>query len=223
MRSSTKLLRLEYQSLKRLKRINSEINQIISLPQNNHREIRARIAYCALELHGTWAHFSRSYFISAMLGCKTGTGIKIFSIHPLGTPITQIDEAIGTAISINTPKKAQNKPLVGPWPSRDEPSWHSTQIWLHLLKQTNCSGLTIIQNALSIPTTVFADLTKYRNYFAHRNEDTFKIAQKLAPSYGISSLIKPSEILISKPLGQPNTLLTQWTIDIEYVINLICS
>lgn len=219
MRPSHYLFRLERQALKRLLRVQAEIHLIPSSAGTANREARARIAYCAFELHGTWAHFARAYFISSMIGCKNASGVRI----GVTNPVMSHEEAIGTAINLNTPKKALNKPLSGPWSQRDEPAWHSTQVWLTLLNQINCSGIACVNVALSIPTSVFSDLTKFRNYFAHRNEENFKNANNLALTYSISPLLTPSEILMSKPLGQPNVLLEQWVIDVENVIHLICS
>jgi hypothetical protein len=201
--------------VKRLERLRTSLNASLTNPLQR----RAAIASITIELHGTWAHFARTLYLSAMMGCRSSTGVKVYTSVTVDNP----QEAIGVAMQYVKPKVAKGKALSGPWPMRDEPSWHDLDLWLRIIDHVKCSAMPSIRTGVSIPTRVYKDLTVFRNYFAHRNADTFDKAQALATNYTISPKLTPTQILVSKPYGSPNILLEQWILDVETSIDLICT
>jgi hypothetical protein len=76
--------------------------------------------------------------------------------------------------------------------------------------------------AFGVATQVFAHLARARNYFAHRNRDTRATAQGIGPSYGLSALLHPADMLLARPVGRPQALILEWIDDIEIVVSYLC-
>jgi hypothetical protein len=117
------------------------------------------------------------------------------------------------------PKLAGKGP---PWNRREEPTWHERQTLLKLSSILGASNDSQIQAALSYKTWVFADLPVFRNFFAHRNDETAKRARALASHYTVSSQLRPSEILCSVAPGRPQRVLADWLDDLRNVVDLLC-
>lgn len=75
--------------------------------------------------------------------------------------------------------------------------------------------------AFSVPTKVFEHLPMMRNFYAHRNEHTARIAKNLA-RYTIPMRGHPTEILCTRAYGRPQILILDWIDDITAIVELLC-
>lgn len=180
------------------------------------RRIQVESAALVIELLNTWSNFSRAYMISCCMGARTESGVKVAS--QIG--FTSEDAAIGHMLT-RFKRTASSTPS-GAWNRRDEPAWHSPDKLIILASHARLSNEQEINNSLSSGFTVFTDLPKIRNYFAHRNRETRTIAMSLAPKYGVSALGKPSELVLHAPSGQTDTVLETWTTDIRTTMVNLC-
>lgn len=215
MRPHKRLGTLEYSARKRLGRLHYLVSD--SLPTLSYRVGEACLSYVVIETQNTWSNFSRAYFLSSVLHPTTVSGVKVtISRGPLS-----FDGAIGLAIS-KWGKRGARPRLDGSWHRRDEPAWHDYTILLRACQEIGSSNLAHVRAGLSSGSRVFTDLGPFRNFFAHRNLATEHAAMQLAPQYGIPATLRPSQILLTPPLGRPQPLILDWIDDLSSTIEYLC-
>ncbi len=188
-------------------------------PANEFTNSNREISYVVIELHTAYSNFARAYFLSCILKPTTISGVKIVCNPTIGNFIDAIDASMKACRNRTWVSARGNKN----WTQRDEPSWHQPSILINSSQEIDCSNQTDISSAFSVPTSAFEDLTKFRNFFAHRNKNTMKIALGVASQYGISTTPNhPVKILCSPSLGRSQALILDWFDDINLVIELLC-
>jgi len=198
----------------RLRVLRDSLDNARRLPTARQR--RLAVSTLTIDAANTWSNFSRSYYLSSCIGAF---------LEPLGRvtttlAFTNFNDSIGEAVRIH---RAYATPrATGIWHRRDEPTWHDPNVLLSCCNNIGASNYIHMTNALSVGTRFFIDLPVFRNYCAHKNQQTQKAAQTLAPTYGISSLLLPFEILLSTPIRARDPLLTLWLYDMEAVVGLLC-
>lgn len=86
-----------------------------------------------------------------------------------------------------------------------------------------CSHLAEIRMAFSVSTRVFDDLPTFRNYYAHRNEESAKKAIYIARRYYvISGASSPTEALATPALKRTQPLILDWLDDMSVVMQMLC-
>lgn len=121
--------------------------------------------------------------------------------------------------------KVARGPLApAPTSRRDEPAWHDVTIFIKTCEAIRCSHLGEVQSAMSLHTRVFYDLPLFRNFYAHRNEESAIRALGLARrQYLITRARHPSEAILSPAPKRPQALLLDWLDEMEAVIDLLCT
>jgi len=180
------------------------------------REREWLLANVVIESINTWSNFCRSYYLSCWLNPKTRNHTYIYITHTF----VDYNNAIGVAIHYVRP--AITAPLSGIWHRRDEPAWHDHNILMRLCQLVGCSHLPNIQSSFSFGSRVFVDLPVFRNYYAHRNQQTSAAASNIAPQYGVASRLRPSQILLSRPVGRPQQLILDFIDDLIATADLLC-
>lgn len=77
------------------------------------------------------------------------------------------------------------------------------------------TNLPSMRNALSLNASVFRDLSTVRNFYAHRNENTWKKVRDKAQALGIGSVVHPDDLVQSSILGRPLSLFEDWIAEAE--------
>ncbi len=175
------------------------------------------ISYVTIACLNTWANFARTYFLSCTLAPWREQGLQI----QCNTAIRTFDDAIDAAMKRCKPlmwKQRQH----GNWTRRDEPVWHVPKNLIDSCDEIGCSNYTAIQNAFSIQTKVFDHLSTFRNFYAHRNDETAIKTQKIAGEYTIPFPAHPSEILLSHAYGRPQILILDWIDDLDTIVQYLC-
>lgn len=173
------------------------------------------ISFVAIETLNLWAVFARAYYLSCVLGARRAGGVRVtLAVRAAQTVAQAID------FSIRTLKPGLRKRP--PWVRIDEPTWHEPRTLMVLSQALGFSHVPIIHAAFAYPTRTFGDLPAFRNFYAHRNDDTFRKAVGLARHYGLSTQLRPSEILVSHTPGRPQSVLAEWIDDIRYVSDSLC-
>ena len=109
------------------------------------------------------------------------------------------------------------------WHRRDEPPWHVPDTLINSCDEIGCCNYIEIQNAFSIQTKVFDHLRAFRNFYAHRNDETAIKTQKIAQQYTIPLPRHPSEILWSPAYRRPQILILDWIDDLDTIVQFLCS
>jgi hypothetical protein len=145
-------------------------------------------------------------------------GVRVVCHPPVTNFIDAIDASMKACKHTIWAKSGGKKA----WDRRDEPPWHQPATLMDSCKEIGCSHLMDIQAAFSVPTRVFGDLTKFRNFYAHRNEITMTAAVSLAGAYSMSTMEHPTQVLSASAYGRIQPIILDWIDDVHNVIGLLC-
>jgi len=212
MRPRKYLVKLQIAAIKRVQRLKRSLS--LSSHPSNASEIY--LVNTTIEALNTWNNFSRSFYLSCTLNPKTVNGNKITT-----TVITaNFNDAIGRAIVYFKPSRTPNSS--GIWHRRDEPTWHDPNTLLSVCGHIGCSNIINISNGLSGGQTFFSGLPTFRNFYAHKNQQTENAAMQKSPIYSIPATLRPSEALRAFPINETSTLLEKWLDEITVTIEYLC-
>jgi hypothetical protein len=177
-----------------------------------HKDRDIVVAYVAIEALNAWALFSRSFYLSCTLGALTERK-KLVTTTPTTDPL-------GAAITcINSRARPSAH---GVWHRRDEPAWHDPNVLMRVCGNVGCSIQVQIGQAFSLSQNVFKDLPVFRNFFAHRNGDTSRAAQNIAPRYTLPSHLSPTELLLSVSPGATEAVIVDWLSEMVITAEFLC-
>jgi len=183
------------------------------------RDRELGVTYCVLELYNLWYSFSRCFFLSAALGARDGTGMRV--TLRTGVPPRTVQDALTYAVRIQ-PSARHRQP---PWRWQDEPPWVRPRVLLDALAAIGASNTAKVSAGLSASTGVFDDLPKFRHFFAHRGRDTVAPLKGRIRAQSIPSGLRPSEALLtptSAPEGtRPQAWLLDWIDDLTNAVELV--
>jgi hypothetical protein len=205
--------RLEEVAIRRALRLRSLVDTYsVPVPSDQDRIV----SYVTIEALNLWASFARAYYVSSVLGARISAGGKV-TVQKRGirTP--------GDAITFSVQRLGPRRRAAGPWKRRDEPAWHTPSTLLTLFEDLGASNLKEVQRAFGYQTRVFGQLPTFRNFFAHRNEESAEKTAQIARAYGLSPRLRPSEVLCSRTVGRPQNILADWLDDLRNVMQLMCS
>lgn len=220
MKVARRLIHLEAAALRSLRRSTRHLQRVESAPNQAERELS--ISPLVINTLNVWALFVRAYYISCLMGARSGSGHgRAVSSRLSMTPMSAND-AIGHAIRITNPRAVPNGS--GLWDTRDEPTWHDSSTLIKLANAYSFSNLADIQTAFTYGFTAHRNFVVFRNYYAHRNAGTKQKAQKMGTYYSIRTNQHPTEVLLSSLLNNPGvSLLGGWIGEFEQTIGLLCS
>jgi hypothetical protein len=206
------LVKLRKTATRRLARFKTEVEACpLPLSRANDRVI----ASATIEAANLWSATVRCFYVSCCLEVKRTSGPRV-GIVTLG--VNSPTEAINFAMATLKP----TTPGGPPWRRRDEPAWHETASLVKLMQALGSSNFPAVTSALSIRTRVFSDLPVFRNFFAHRSDDTAGRVRRIARGYRISPNLRPAEILTAAIPGRPQRLLSDWLDDLSNATILLC-
>ncbi len=214
MRTGRNLQKVGSMASKGLMRLHRRSMEIQSEPKVT-REAERAAAYIVIELLNLWASFSKYYFISTALGARSRSGLGYTA-----SPSPNSNVALGLAIVVEKPK-ASARPD-GSWHRRDEPDWHNPHVLQRVLEKNSCSNHHIVDNIISGSADLFRTLPVFRNYFAHKNFQTYQAAMTLAPSFGVSVARRPVDVILAPALSGPNIVLVEWVDEIQIAVDYLC-
>jgi hypothetical protein len=173
------------------------------------------IGFVVVESQNLWANFVRAYLLSLVGGCRSRSTRVTLGNHVVTTP---------GALLLVAAQVAKGPYAAAPQSRRDEPAWHDKNVFLRTCQAIACSHIISVQAALSLQTRVFDDLPVFRNFYAHRNEESSDKAMRLASrQYLISRVHTPTQALTARAHRRPQPLLMDWMDDVVVVISLLCA
>jgi len=110
----------------------------------------------------------------------------------------------------------------GKWSRKEEPKWYVDHSFRRVCQAAGFSNLADIENSFSAGYGVFIYLPVFRNYYAHRNEETLRKVQSIAPHYGIPATRRPSLILLTPPIHRPQPLILEWLDELTFTADYLC-
>jgi hypothetical protein len=212
MRESQSFSSLYVAAIKRLTRLRS--TAVLGVAAANPARDR-QVSYVVLEAQNLWTNFTRSYLISCLFRPKRRNGGRVtYNNAAIQTPGDLL-------FSANRLAKGPTAPA--PLSRREEPAWHDPALFHNTCQTLQCSHLAHVQASLSLQTRVFYDLPPFRNFYAHRNEQSARKAVQLAKAqYLISGPRHPSDVLALPAKGRTQALILDWLDDMATVVDLLC-
>jgi hypothetical protein len=177
-------------------------------------------SYCVIELHNAWYAFSRSLYLSTCLGARDSSGSRV-GVSKVRRATTEA-EALGHAV--RRCKSWRYKATKTQWSWLDEPAWARSSNLLDALDEVGAANYAQVSASLSLPgaTQVLEHLADFRNFYAHRGEDTRSRATQNALVYALNPGLPPTNILQSHALRngvtRPQPLLMDWVDDARLMI-----
>lgn len=220
MRPTRDLRRLRRAALSRLDRLSEYVFDAATTPSTSPRHDQLT-AYCVVEMYNTWYAFSRSLFISSCLGARDGAGARM-SVSVPRPPTDQ--DALTHAIRRCKPYRYNAGKRTPPWRWIDEPSWASPTVLLDALDEVGAANYVLVSGALSLPgaAQTISHLPDFRHFYAHRGEDTRLQVVRHAPTYALSSSLRPTALLNSNGMvagvARPQPLLMDWADDLRAIV-----
>jgi hypothetical protein len=96
---------------------------------------------------------------------------------------------------------------------RHEPKIRDPRATERVFAACGASNITSLQNALALNTTLFSDLPTVRNFYAHRNSDTWQKAKRKGQALGLFGALHPNDIITAILSGRPVSLYEDWLDD----------
>ena len=174
---------------------------------------RRTLSFVTIEAANLWAQFSRCLYLSAAFGARDPAGTPA-----VATPAASEEDAIDLAVYAVRPHL---RGLKQAWTRRELPDFQNKG---HLTKALQYVGATIftdVETAVSYKSRVLWDLPTMRNFYAHKSREAALAAARLAPHYGITRRLAPSELLCSVPPMAGDILLREWLADLRAILGMM--
>lgn len=212
MRPTTDLAKLREAANGRLRRIRSAT---ASLPGLAPSEAARTVAFAVIELDNLVLSSLREFTISTLRRARTASGQRVQVNAHFGSA-----EAVGAYV-LSVVEVVSFQRLGSPQAidRRKEVKLRDPRLVERVLRHCNASNIQSFQTALSLNSSMFRDISSVRNFYAHRNEDTWKKVRNIAQSRGILNPVHPDELMGHRLLPRPVTVLEDWMDDAELFIH----
>lgn len=212
MRPARSLVVLSERGRRRLRRLRHRAASVLSPGGMPNEEAMAWVVIEALNL---WGNFVRCYLLSLLVSPMRRSGARaVIGNAAINCPGALLHAAVMVA---------KGPYVAAPSSRRDEPAWHDVSTFVKTCAHIQVSNLAQVQAAMSIQARALQDLPVFRNFYAHRNEESAAKAVKLGRSmYLITGVRHPSHILARNANMCPQQLLLDWLDDIEAYMDLLC-
>jgi hypothetical protein len=174
-----------------------------------------QLAYVTVEALNLWANFARSYALSCPFRpTRITKGRVTLSNAAITTP---------AAVLLLAAQARRGAGAVAPMTRREEPAWHERDLLIKTCLAMGCSHAGDVQSALSVITTVFEALPSFRNFYAHRNDESAEKAVALGKKqYLITGMRHPSAVLATPAYKRTQPLILDWLNEMQAVMELLC-
>ena len=103
-----------------------------------------------------------------------------------------------------------------------KPNFPDPSNLLSLAAAVGVSNLAQISSALSFGATYVSNLPTVRNFYAHRNDETFRKVQSKAALLGLGTNLRPCEFVCASLPSRPQNLISDWLDEMRLTIELLC-
>jgi len=103
-----------------------------------------------------------------------------------------------------------------------EPTVRDPRELERVFSAANLTNTPSLQNALALNTTLFSSLATFRNFYAHRNEDTWRKARRKAIDMGVYASGSVDDFVKSFVPGRAVRIYEDWLDDAELFFEEAC-
>lgn len=169
------------------------------------------VSYLAIELDNLIMAAMRQFMISTLTGARTASGQKITSIPSFSDE----GEVAAYALSVLSPVGYGKLGSPQRLSRRDEFKIREPRSVEKVVASCAASNLISVQAAYAYNTGVFTYLPTIRNFYAHRNDDTWRKVKNVAGGVGVYGIKYPDQLLLTQLSNRPVTVFEDWCDDVE--------
>jgi hypothetical protein len=149
--------------------------------------------------------------ISTFRAARTASGSRISVSHRFGHE-EEVGAFVLSVLSTPTYQRLKSPPRVS---RKIEPTVRDPRDTEKVFVAGGASNVGSLRNALALNTGLFSDAGTIRNFYAHRNEDTWRKVRNRAHALGIFGAKHPDEVVTSQVPGRPVSIYEDWLDDAE--------
>lgn len=181
----------------------------------DQKSVNQCMGFATIELLNLWNNFVRAYLFSLPLRPKRRSGLRALLYDQSIVTPAQLIATLTIAL--------KGVSAAVPTTRRDEPKWYERTILVRSIMALKPSNRDQVLGAISLSNGAIDNLPCFRNYFAHRNDQTAEKATRLAFSkYMISGKRHPADVLVSSAQGRPQELILDFCDEIGAIADLMC-
>lgn len=169
------------------------------------------LAVSVIELDNLVLSSLRALTISSLRAARTAMGNRVAVARRFGDE-EEVSAFMLSVLSTFTYKRLKSPARVA---RKHEPTVRDPRDTAKVFIASGASNLRSLQNALALNTTLFNDLGTLRNFYAHRNQDTWRKARNKAQAMGIFSAKHANDIITSGLPGRAVSVFEDWLDDAE--------
>ena len=169
------------------------------------------LAVSAIELDNLVVSAMRCLIISSLFSARTVSGVRVTNCRNFAG-----EEEVGAFIlsTINSAKYIKRgQPLTVA--RVDEPTIRHPREVRRILVAAKSSNLPSVDQAMALNTDVFDNLATVRNFYAHRNADTWRKLKNKALAAGVFSISSPGDYLHAALPSLPISIMENWMDDVS--------
>ena len=206
MRVVTYLPRLKQRHVRQLDKILDELVRGSGLTNAERDQLVARSVIGAMN---SYDRFCRYLYVSSAMGARDASGVRVVSrADRQPSEIAAVQHAFSTL-----------NPHIQPAARRQEPDWKVPAQLLASLSAVNAANQADVAAALSAQTKAIHTLPVFRNFYAHRGQDTAVRAQNQARRLAITPS-HPTDILMSTSFSV-DPLVVDWIFDLQTIVDMM--
>jgi hypothetical protein len=188
------------------------IRKVVAGGWTGQRDECARaLAFSVIELDNLVMGSLREFIISSLRGARTASGQRITVSGSFGGA----DAVAAYVMSVVENVKFGHLGYPAVIDRHREVKIRDPRLVERVLSNCHASNTISVQNALSLNTSLFSDIATVRNFYAHRNEDTWQKVRRQARNKGLLSIRHTDDLLAYQLPGRPVTLIEDWLDDAE--------
>lgn len=169
------------------------------------------LAVSVIELDNLVLSSLRVLAISSLRSARTASGHRVTVTRPFGDE-REIGAFVLSVLSSPTYNRMNHPSHIS---RADEPTVRDPRDTAKVFRACGASNLASLQNALALNTTLFSDLGTMRNFYAHRNQDTWRKVLTKGQAMGIFGARHANDIVTNGVPGRPVTVFEDWLDDAE--------
>lgn len=208
MRATTDLVKLHGALANRLLRLRRRFGTLIERPLGDRSLV---IANVIIELDNLILSTLREFMISSLRGARTASGVRVKTNRSFGPE----DEISAYVLSVLNDVRFKNLKRPNRVSRREEPTIRDPRCLWKVFIDCNATNVPSLENALALNLALFRDLGTFRNFYAHRNADTWRKAKARAESLGALNVKHPDQVIQAQLNSRPVSLFEDWLDDAE--------
>lgn len=196
MRAASDLTKLHDAIQRRLTRLRHAFASVPGRPLKDRNFV---IATCVIELDNMSMSGVREFTFSTLTKARTVLGHRV-SVNRMFANEEEISAFLLSVL--NSVAYAKLGAPAG-IKRHKEPKVRDPKQTEKILNACNATNLPSLQNALALNVGLFRDLATVRNFYAHRNQDTFRKVREKANNMGVAVIRHPDDLVQALVIGRP--------------------